>query len=279
MQGWIKLHRCLLDKAIWQGCSPEQKTILITLLMMANHKEKEWLWNGKEFKARPGQFVTSLESIATKAGRGISIKNVRSAIDKFQKLGFLANESAKTGRLITIVKWEDYQHDENLVAKEPADRWQTGGKQVATNKNDKNDKNDKKKRSSSENYFSDDALEMKMTNYMIKMVKESYPGAVVPNTPAKKNNWCITFDRMMRIDGRTKDEIGKVMKWVYQDDFWSTNIRSPEKLREKWDTVYLQMKRDSKKTGDEPKLKPGQRPGESDAAYIKRIREEEDESN
>ena len=93
MHGWVKLHRCLTEKAIWQESTPEQKAILITLLMMANHKEKEWLWKGKKFRAKPGQFVTSIDSIAKKSGKGISVKNVRTALDKFEKLGFLANES------------------------------------------------------------------------------------------------------------------------------------------------------------------------------------------
>ncbi|MCA5964224.1 hypothetical protein LC724_33295 [Blautia sp. RD014234] len=39
-KGWIKIHRELLDKPIWQLSTPEQKSILITLLLMANHREK-----------------------------------------------------------------------------------------------------------------------------------------------------------------------------------------------------------------------------------------------
>lgn len=143
MQGWIKLHRCLKEKAIWQNSSPEHKTILITLLMMANHEEKQWEWNGGKFVVKPGQFVTSLESIRKKAGKGISIKNIRSALKRFEKLEFLANETAKAGRLITIVNWGVYQGEEKKGAKQKANRGQTGGKQGATNKNDKNDKNEK----------------------------------------------------------------------------------------------------------------------------------------
>jgi len=145
--GWIKLHRQLLEKAIWLDSTPEQKTILITLLLMANHEGREWIWDGKKFKAEPGQFVTSLESIAKNCGSGISIKNVRSAIAKFEKYGFLANKSTKTGRLITIVNWRDYQAKDDEggkdTGKEVANKGQSSGKEVATNKNDKKDKNDK----------------------------------------------------------------------------------------------------------------------------------------
>lgn len=145
MQGWIALHRCLTEKAIWQNSSPEHKTILITLLLMANHKGKQWEWNGKKFEAKPGQFVTSIESIRKKAGKGISTKNVRSALKRFEKLGFLANETAKTGRLITILNWATYQtpikENGKENGKEGAKRWQRGGKEVATNNNDNNNNN------------------------------------------------------------------------------------------------------------------------------------------
>ena len=36
-QGWINLHRGLLKKPIWIAATDEQKVLLMTLLMMANH--------------------------------------------------------------------------------------------------------------------------------------------------------------------------------------------------------------------------------------------------
>jgi hypothetical protein len=77
--------------------------------MMANFKEKQWEWKGEKYKAKPGQFVTSLENIAKECGKGVSVQNVRTALTRFEKLEFLTNESTKTGRLITIANWEVYQ--------------------------------------------------------------------------------------------------------------------------------------------------------------------------
>ena len=108
-EGWVKLHRCLFNKAIWQNSTPEQKVILITLLGMANHSGREWEWKGKQFKAEPGMLVTSLDSICTRCGKGISVQNVRSALNKFEKYEFLTQEVTKTGRLINIVNWGVYQ--------------------------------------------------------------------------------------------------------------------------------------------------------------------------
>src|SRR5699024_10161182 len=104
-----------LNKAIWQCSTPEQKTILITLLLMANHKENEWEWQGKKFIVQPGQFITSSKSIETAAGPGISRQNVRTALGKFEKYGFLTKESTRTGILITITNWEVYQSQEEKV--------------------------------------------------------------------------------------------------------------------------------------------------------------------
>ncbi|WP_174734553.1 hypothetical protein [Mesobacillus harenae] len=73
MAGWVKVHRNLLDKPIWLESTPEQKTILITLLTMVNHQNREWEWQGKPYSVEPGQVITSLDSIAKKCGKGISI--------------------------------------------------------------------------------------------------------------------------------------------------------------------------------------------------------------
>ena len=147
MQGWIKLHRELIDKAIWQCATPEQKIILITILLTVNHEEKEWEWQGKKFICKPGQMITSLASLADKCGKGISVQNVRTALDKFEKYGFLTNQSTKTGRLITVENWAIYQEksfDTNKADnKELTKHSQRRDKEATPNKNDKNDKNER----------------------------------------------------------------------------------------------------------------------------------------
>ena len=140
-KGWIALHRKLLDKAIWTESTPEQKVILITLLLMANHAEKEWEWQGQKYVAKPGQFVTSLSKIAEVCGEGISFQNVRTALKRFEKYGFLTNESTNKNRLITINNWAFYQDNPNQPNKQPnkqlTSNQQATNKQLTTNNNDK----------------------------------------------------------------------------------------------------------------------------------------------
>ncbi|MBN2480443.1 MAG: hypothetical protein JXB19_01785 [Bacteroidales bacterium] len=135
--GWVKIHRKIINSPLYRSLNSKQRDVMIQCLLMANFKENEWEWHKKIFKCQPGQFITSLESLKEKCARDVTIKNIRTALIKLEKWKFLTNESAKTGRLITICKWEEYQLDENetgkQIGKQVANKWQTSGKQVATN--------------------------------------------------------------------------------------------------------------------------------------------------
>ena len=108
---------------------------------MANHAEKEWEWQGQKYVAKPGQFVTSLPKIVEACGNGISIKNVRTALKRFEKYGFLADKSTNKNRLITINNWAFYQDKPDghgrHTGSQVADNRQATGRRVASNNNDK----------------------------------------------------------------------------------------------------------------------------------------------
>lgn len=139
MAGWFKLHRDLLDKPIWVESSPEQRSILITLLMMVNYESNRWEWQGEQYECKPGQVITSLQKIAEKSGRGVSIQNVRTALKRFEKLNFLTNESTNKNRLITVVNWRIYQGGEDETNKQVntqlTSNQQAANKQLTTIKN------------------------------------------------------------------------------------------------------------------------------------------------
>ena len=114
MTGWIKLHRRLKEKPIWTASNCLQKALLVTLLLLANHKENEWEWRGKPFRAKPGQFVTSVPKLMEEIGKEATEQKVRTALERFKKYEFITDESTKTGRLITIVNWGQYQSSEEV---------------------------------------------------------------------------------------------------------------------------------------------------------------------
>lgn len=110
---------------------------MINLLLMANHEENTWIFDGKEYNLKPGQMITSLEGIKEKCAKDVSIQNIRTCLLKLEKGGFLTNKSTNKNRLITIENWELYQsNSKNQQANSHATN-----KQLTTNKNDKNEKN------------------------------------------------------------------------------------------------------------------------------------------
>ncbi|PTJ91662.1 DnaD domain-containing protein [Staphylococcus simulans] len=147
--GYLKLWRGIVEKPIWKQSTPEHKAILIQILIMADFSGNEWEYKGEKYTTKPGQFVTSLKSIAEECGKGISVQNVRSALARFERLGFITNESTKVNRLITIVNWGVYQSNEektnkdtNIVTNsEVTKNQQRGNKEVTTKEEVKKKRN------------------------------------------------------------------------------------------------------------------------------------------
>jgi hypothetical protein len=130
MVGWIKLYRETQGNIVWQSTTPEQKVIFVTLLMMVNFEANSWEWEGRKFHLQPGQTITSLQNIAKAAGKGITIQKVRTALKKFEKWGILTDQSTGSGRLITLVNWEKYQHGAEKLTDHLTDEQQTSNRQL-----------------------------------------------------------------------------------------------------------------------------------------------------
>lgn len=117
-----------MDKGYYKKSSAVH--LWLHLLLDANHEEKEFLWNGKIIKVKPGQMITGRKALSKETGIH------RSSIERILKM--LENEhqieQQKTNkyRLITILNWKKYQ--------ERAPNRASSEHQASTNKNDKNNK-------------------------------------------------------------------------------------------------------------------------------------------
>ena len=63
------------------------------------------------------------------------------------------------------------------------------------------------------------------------------------------NDWVAVIDRMLRLDKREDWQIEKAIAWAHGDDFWASNILSPQKLRKHYDRLRL----DAQKKTSQPK--------------------------
>lgn len=236
--GWLMLHRELMDKPIWTGSTPEQKVILMTLLMMANHTEQQWEWKGMPYVAKPGQFVTSLPSIVQKSGKNISIQNVRTALKRFEKYDFLTDESTNQNRLITIVNWGIYQVVKDEPTASLTDNQQTTNRQLTSSNNVKKEKNEKKSNSRQPVYDTDSPAFI-LASYFYKQILQNNPGHKEPNF----QKWADDVRKLLELDKRDKKEVGELMRWVQKDDFEMAAVESPAKLRKRYDNLVLKMRK------------------------------------
>ena len=120
MNGWIKVHRGLLDSPVWTSANAEGRVILMTLLLSVTPVPYKSFWNGQEIVVQPGQLITSIEGICARTGLLVTPQNVRTMLRKCKQAGFLTEEVTKTGRLITITNWGFYQSSGEGVNKAAA---------------------------------------------------------------------------------------------------------------------------------------------------------------
>jgi hypothetical protein len=229
MEGYIALYRILLDKPIWRKSTPEQKSILITLLLMANHEENEWEWMGQKFKVFPGQFITSLDSIVNACGKGITIQNVRTALERFEKLEFLTSGATKCGRLITILKWQTYQVElkkgNKGTNKDLTKTSQRPNKDLTPNNNDKNDKKNIYTVEFEKFYSTYPRPEGKARTF------KNWNTCLKGNTAEEIIQTAINYKKLVEKENREKQYIKTSANFLGQDEIYKEYLDKPKEQK------------------------------------------------
>ena len=136
MPGWIKIHRQIQNCLIWDDKPFNMASAWIDLLLLANHEDKETIFDKKPILVKRGQRITSVRELSARWGWGKD-KTLR-FLRLLESEKMIVKESDSRKTLLTIVNYGIYQDCEN--ENETVIRTLTGQSQ-ATNKNDKNDKN------------------------------------------------------------------------------------------------------------------------------------------
>lgn len=106
-----------------------------------NDEATEWDYNGEKFIVEAGQLVTSIAEIVEMCDdKNITTSKVRTALARFEKLGFLTSKITNKFRLITIVNWDIYQLDENENRKQNS-KYLTSTSQAPSKDNEKDNIN------------------------------------------------------------------------------------------------------------------------------------------
>lgn len=118
-----------MEKAFYK--KPHYLALWVHLLLSANHDESEFMWNGGVLKVKSGQFVTGRKQLSAQSGiPETTVEDILSFLEREQQI---RQQKTTKYRLITIVKWGQYQNSDNKAT--------TKRQQADTNKNEKNEKN------------------------------------------------------------------------------------------------------------------------------------------
>jgi len=137
-QGWISLHRKLLDNPIFSNYKLLQT--FIYCLLKASHADREQLVGDDLVTIKTGQLVTGRKAIS-KATK-LSEQNVRTALNRLEKLGILTIKPTNKYSIITVVAWDLHQQtNQQTTSSQP-----TSNQQVTTNNNYNNVNNSNNKK-------------------------------------------------------------------------------------------------------------------------------------
>lgn len=176
MEGWIKIHRKILENPIICKDS-DYLAVWIYLLLNATHKEIPALFKGKKIILQKGQLITGRKSMSSQLK--ISESKIYRIINDFKSEQQIEQQTSNQNSLISILNWDKYQQIEQQNEQQMNNERTTDEQPVNTNKNVKNDKNVKNERN---NNISAKANKHKYGEYQnvllkdeeLQMLKEEY---------------------------------------------------------------------------------------------------------
>ena len=136
--GWVKLHRKMLDNPIIMK-DAEHLAVWMYLLLNATHAEYPALFKGKKITLQPGQLITGRKSIASTLC--VSESKVTRILSAFESEQQIEQLTSNKNRLISVVNWDKYQIFDQQNEQQMNNNWTTTEQQVNTNKKNKNVKN------------------------------------------------------------------------------------------------------------------------------------------
>lgn len=136
--GWISIHRKIQQSDIWLDKEPfDKRSAWIDLIIMANHEDRQVLFDGKFIEVKRGEKITSLRKLSEKW------KWSRNKVKRFLKLlesgSMIELKIDHQKTTYKIVNYNIYQNED--LSKRTTERPQkdhertTGGPQTDTNNN------------------------------------------------------------------------------------------------------------------------------------------------
>lgn len=107
MQGWVKIHRDLLDNELWSDKPFTKGQAWVDLLLLANHKDKNVLIGSHTEMVERGSFITSELKLMERWGWGR--KKVKLFLNFLESQKMIERNANNKRTAITIVNYGFYQ--------------------------------------------------------------------------------------------------------------------------------------------------------------------------
>jgi len=137
MQGWVSIHRKIMDTAIYKDS--EYVHLWLHLLLKANHKDADILLGGSVISVKRGQLVTGRKALSRETG--INESKIQRALKAFEKCHQIEQQTFSKYRLISIANYDSYQEGEQQTnSKRTANEQQVNTNNNVNNENNVNNK-------------------------------------------------------------------------------------------------------------------------------------------
>lgn len=145
-EGWVSIHRKILDNRIWEEDVFSRGQAWIDLILMANHEDKKIMFSGSLILVERGSKITSLRKLSQRWNR--STTKTKKFLDVLQSDGMLIYKSDSKKTVYTICNYNIYQNEDldkrNTEVTPKKHRSNTEVTLKKTNNNDNNLNNDNK---------------------------------------------------------------------------------------------------------------------------------------
>ena len=249
MDGWIKLHRKLLN---WEWYDhPNVIRLYLHILLKTNHREKHW----HGIKVKKGEFITSRETLAKELS--LSPQMIRSAINRLKSTSEITTRATNRYTIISVNNYDLYQFSNQPDNQQPTtqatNKQPTDNQQITTTKKEKkvkkvkNEKNIKNK-----THHQNPTNDFEGVCFDFESVWKTYPRKISKEPSKKKwdklsletkkmivevlpvhiKHWDLTIDDVKHIP-HFSTWINQ-MRW--QDDLTSTS-KQPKKQSYQYDST------------------------------------------
>ncbi|GAN34108.1 MAG: hypothetical protein DYG83_18320 [Candidatus Brocadia sp. AMX2] len=214
-KGWVRLHRKIDDNPLWFSEPFTRAQAWIDLFLNANHADGKIFIRGISVEVKRGQIAWSELTMAKRWQWSRNrVRNFLKYLKTEQQI-----EKSECGCLTTLITILNYEKHQSDTAEGTAE-----GTQTIINKNDKK-------------IYCPNSDELRLSELLLNLIRQRNSNFKEPDL----QKWATHIDKMIRLDKRPPEEIEKVVAWCQQDSFWQNNILSTQKLREKYDQLFLKM--------------------------------------